>query len=177
MYAIRSYYVREIGIQPDILLCRCDREIPRDMKGKIALFCNVREEAVITARDVDSIYELPLAFHEQGLDERIVDFLNIWTKAPDLSPWERIGKRVKEPAGETTIAIVGKYVELTESYKSLAEALIHGGIANDAKVRLKYVDSEALERHGINDTFKEVDGILVPGGFGERGSEGRNNFV
>jgi len=165
--------LREIGIQPDILLCRCDREIPRDMKGKIALFCNVKEEAVITARDVESIYELPIALHEQGLDERIIEYLNIWTKAPDLSGWERIVKRVKEPAAETTIAIVGKYVELTESYKSLAEALIHGGIANDAKVRLNYVDSEALERHGINDTFKEVDGILVPGGFGERGSEGK----
>jgi CTP synthase len=165
--------LREIGIQPDILLCRCDREIPRDMKAKIALFCNVKEEAVITARDVASIYEVPIAFHEQGLDERIVDFLNIWTKAPDLSGWERIVKRVKEPAAETSIAIVGKYVELTESYKSLSEALIHGGIGNDCRVRLKYVDSEALERHGINDTFADVDGILVPGGFGERGSEGK----
>jgi len=165
--------LREIGIQPDILLCRCDREIPRDMKAKIALFCNVREEAVITARDVDSIYEVPIVYHEQGLDERLVDYLNIWTKAPDLSGWERIVKRVKEPASETTIAIVGKYVELTESYKSLAEALIHGGIGNDCRVYLKYVDSEALERHGINDTFDQVDGILVPGGFGERGSEGK----
>ncbi|MRR13134.1 CTP synthase, partial [bacterium] len=165
--------LREIGIQPDILLCRCDREIPRDMKAKIALFCNVKEEAVITARDVASIYELPIALHEQGLDERIVDFLNIWTKAPDLSPWERIVKRIKEPAAETSIAIVGKYVDLTESYKSLSEALIHGGIGNDCRVRLKYVDSEALERHGINDTFADVDGILVPGGFGERGSEGK----
>ena len=165
--------LREIGIQPDILLCRCDREIPRDMKGKIALFCNVREEAVITARDVSSIYEVPLAFHEQGLDERIVEYLNIWTKAPDLAAWERIVKRVKEPAAETTIAIVGKYVELTESYKSLSEALIHGGIANDCRVNLNYVDSEALERHGVGDTFAGVDGILVPGGFGERGSEGK----
>jgi len=165
--------LREIGIQPDILLCRCDREIPRDMKAKIALFCNVKEEAVVTARDVESIYEVPLAFHEQGLDERLVDYLNIWTKAPDLSPWERVVKRVKEPASETTIAIVGKYVELTESYKSLSEALIHGGIANNCRVRLKYVDSEALERHGIGETFAEVAGILVPGGFGERGSEGK----
>ncbi len=165
--------LREIGIQPDILLCRCDREIPRDMKAKIALFCNVREEAVVTARDVDSIYEVPAALHEQGLDERIIDFLNIWTKAPDLSPWERIVKRVKEPASETTIGIVGKYVEMTESYKSLAEALIHGGIGNDCRVRLKYIDSEALERHGINGAFDDVDGILVPGGFGERGSEGK----
>jgi CTP synthase len=165
--------LREIGIQPDILLCRCDREIPRDMKAKIALFCNVPEEAVITARDVPSIYEVPIAFHEQGLDERIIDYLNIWTKAPDLSDWERIVKRVKEPGGETSIAIVGKYVELTESYKSLSEALIHGGIANDCQVNLVYVDSEALERHGIGDTFDGVDGILVPGGFGQRGSEGK----
>ncbi len=169
--------LREIGIQPDILLCRCDREIPRDMKSKIALFCNVKEEAVITARDVEAIYEVPRAFHEQGLDERIVDYLNIWTKAPDLSVWERIVKRVKEPASETSIAIVGKYVELTESYKSLSEALIHGGIANDCRVNLQYVDSEALERHGINGTFDEVDGILVPGGFGERGSEGKTAAI
>jgi CTP synthase len=165
--------LREIGIQPDILLCRCDREIPRDMKAKIALFCNVKEESVITARDVESIYEVPVVYHEQGLDERIVDFLNIWTKAPDLSDWARIVKRVREPATETVIAVVGKYVELTESYKSLSEALIHGGIANDCRVRLKYVDSEALERHGLGDAFDGIDGILVPGGFGERGSEGK----
>ncbi len=165
--------LREIGIQPDILLCRCDREIPHDMKGKIALFCNVPDEAVITARDVDSIYEVPRALHEQGLDERIVEYLNIWTKAPDLAPWERIISRVNEPAKQTSIAIVGKYVELTESYKSLAEALTHGGIANNCKVNLTYIDSEAIERHGINGTFDQVDGILVPGGFGERGSEGK----
>ncbi len=169
--------LREIGIQPDILLCRCDREIPRDMKGKIALFCNVKEESVITARDVGSIYEVPVAYHEQGLDERVVDALNIWTKAPDLSEWQRIIKRINEPASQTTIAIVGKYVELTESYKSLAEALIHGGIANDCRVNLKYIDSEGLERHGINGAFDDVDGILVPGGFGERGSEGKIDAI
>jgi len=169
--------LREIGIQPDVLLCRCDREIPRDMKAKIALFCNVKEEAVITGRDVGSIYEVPLAYHEQGLDERLIDFLNIWTKSPDLSGWERIVKRIKEPASETTIAIVGKYVELTESYKSLAEALIHGGIGNNCRVNLKYVDSESLERHGVGETFAEVDGILVPGGFGERGSEGKIDAI
>ncbi|PLY03639.1 MAG: CTP synthetase [Desulfuromonas sp.] len=169
--------LREIGIQPDILLCRCDREIPHDMKSKIALFCNVQEDAVITARDVETIYDVPIAFHEQGLDERIIDYLNIWTKAPDLKGWERIGKRVKEPKKETTIAIVGKYVDLTESYKSLSEALIHGGIANNSKVKLVYVDSEALERHGVSETFKEVDGILVPGGFGERGSEGKISAI
>ncbi|WP_303720416.1 CTP synthase [Malonomonas rubra] len=169
--------LREIGIQPDILLCRCDREIPRDMKSKIALFCNVPEDAVITARDVATIYEVPKVYHEQGLDERIVDYLNIWTKAPDLGPWERIVERVKDPAGETNIAIVGKYVDLTESYKSLSEALIHGGIASNCRVNLKYVDSEALERHGVNDTFADVDGILVPGGFGERGSEGKISAI
>ena len=169
--------LREIGIQPDVLLCRCDREIPRDMKAKIALFCNVKEEAVITGRDVGSIYEVPLAYHEQGLDEQLIDFLNIWTKSPDLSGWERIVKRIKEPASETTIAIVGKYVELTESYKSLAEALIHGGIGNNCRVNLKYVDSESLERHGVGETFAEVDGILVPGGFGERGSEGKIDAI
>ncbi|ABA89186.1 CTP synthetase [Syntrophotalea carbinolica DSM 2380] len=165
--------LREIGIQPDILLCRCDREIPRDMKAKIALFCNVSEEAVVTARDVECIYEVPIAYHEEGLDERIIDYLNIWTKAPDLTDWERIVRRFKEPESETTIAIVGKYVELTESYKSLSEALIHGGIANNCRVNLIYVDSESLERHGVGDTFKDVDGILVPGGFGHRGSEGK----
>jgi CTP synthase len=165
--------LREIGIQPNILLCRCDRDIPRDMKAKIALFCNVDEEAVVTARDVKCIYEVPIAYHEEGLDERIIDYLNIWTKAPDLTEWERIVKRFQQPESETTIAIVGKYVELTESYKSLSEALTHGGIANNCRVNLVYVDSEALERHGIGDTFKGVDGILVPGGFGHRGSEGK----
>jgi CTP synthase len=169
--------LREIGIQPDILLCRCDREIPHDMKAKIALFCNVHEDAVITARDVESIYEVPIAFHQQGLDERIVDYLNIWTKQPDLSGWERIIKRVKQPEGVTTIAIVGKYVDLKESYKSLSEALTHGGIGNNCQVQLKYIDSESLERHGINSTFDGVDGILVPGGFGERGSEGKISAI
>ena len=169
--------LRQIGIQPDILLCRCDREIPREMKAKIALFCNVPEEAVITARDVPTIYEVPTALHAQGIDERIVSYLNIWTKAPDLSAWERIVERVKEPTNETTIAVVGKYVDLTESYKSLAEALTHGGIANDCRINLKYVDSESLERHGIGDTFTDVDGILVPGGFGERGSEGKISAI
>ncbi len=165
--------LRQIGIQPDILLCRCDREIPHEMKAKISLFCNVDEDAVITARDVESIYEVPIAFNRQGLDERIVDYLNIWTKQPDLSAWERIVKRAKEPKEEISIAIVGKYVDLKESYKSLSEALVHGGIGNNSRVNLTYVDSEAIERHGIGDTFKDVDGILVPGGFGERGSEGK----
>ncbi len=165
--------LRQIGIQPDILLCRCDREIPREMRAKIALFCNVSEECVITSRDVANIYEVPACLHEEGLDERVIDCLNIWTKAPDLAPWHRIVKRVTEPEGETSIAVVGKYLDLTESYKSLSEALTHGGIANNCRVRIKYVDSEAIERHGVNDAFDGVDGILVPGGFGERGSEGK----
>jgi CTP synthase len=169
--------LREIGIQPDILLCRCDREIPRDMKNKIALFCNVREEEVITARDVASIYEVPVIYHEQGLDERVVDGLEIWTKQPDLTAWHEVVRRIKEPLTKTTIAIVGKYVELTESYKSLSEALIHGGIGNDCGVNLKYIDSESLERHGIGDVFDDVAGILVPGGFGERGSEGKTAAI
>ena len=162
-----------IGIQPDILLCRCDREIPPDMKRKIALFCNVTEEAVITAQDVPCIYEMPIRFHKEGLDERIAEYLNIWTKEPDLSPWERIVKRVMEPEAQVRIAIVGKYVELTESYKSLNEALTHGGIANNCRVLLKFIDSESIERHGVGDVFADADGILVPGGFGERGSEGK----
>jgi CTP synthase len=165
--------LREIGIQPDLLLCRCDREIPHDMKAKIALFCNVQEEAVITARDVPSIYDCPLALHEQGLDERIIEYLNIWTKSPDLEAWKRISKRVNDPKKTTHIAIVGKYVDLTESYKSLAEALTHGGIGNNSKVELVYIDAESIERHGVNGIFDKVNGILVPGGFGERGSEGK----
>jgi CTP synthase len=165
--------LRSIGIQPDILLCRCDREIPLEMKRKIALFCNVTEEAVITAQDVSCIYEMPIRFHREGLDERIAEYLNIWTKEPDLSPWERIVKRVVEPAAQVRIAIVGKYVELTESYKSLNEALTHGGIANNCRVSLKFIDSESIERHGVGDLFADADGILVPGGFGERGSEGK----
>jgi len=165
--------LREIGIQPDLLLCRCDREIPHDMKSKIALFCNVSEEAVITARDVSSIYDVPLVYHEQGLDERIVEYLNIWTKSPDLSSWKRISQRANAPEKTTRIAIVGKYVDLTESYKSLSEALTHGGIANNCRVEFVYVDSEAIERHGVDGVFDQVDGILVPGGFGERGSEGK----
>lgn len=165
--------LREIGIQPDILMCRCDREIPRDMRKKIALFCNVSEDSVIPAEDVASIYEVPTAYHEEGLDECIVEALNIWTKTPDLTPWQYIVSRIQEPAQEITVAIVGKYVELTESYKSLSEALVHGGVANNCRVNLTYVDSEALERHGLRDTFAQVDGVLVPGGFGKRGSEGK----
>jgi CTP synthase len=165
--------LREIGIQPDILLCRTDRFLTPEIKSKIALFCNVEKDAVITAKNVQSIYEVPLLFHQEGLDEKIVEKLNIWTGRPNLRGWEKIIKRVKHPRLETTIAVVGKYVSLVESYKSLTEALIHAGIANDANVHLKYVDSEQVEKEGCDPFLKGANGILVPGGFGTRGIEGK----
>jgi CTP synthase len=165
--------LREIGIQPDILLCRTDRLLSPDIKAKIALFCNVEKEAVITAKNVETVYEVPLAFHQEGLDEKIVEKLNIWTGRPNLKGWERVIKKIKHPRLETTIAVVGKYVGLVESYKSLTEALIHGGIANDARVNLKYVDSEQVDKEGPGHLLKEANGILVPGGFGSRGIEGK----
>ena len=162
-----------IGIQPDILLCRADRSIPDEMKKKIALFCNVEERAVITARDVGTIYEVPLAFAREGLDEILLDYLSLPHYARDLSKWEEIVNRVKSPSGEVTIAIVGKYVQLGDSYKSLNEALHHGGIANNVKVKLAFVDSEELESSGFPDPLTSADAILVPGGFGKRGIEGK----
>ncbi|MBW1659448.1 MAG: CTP synthase [Deltaproteobacteria bacterium] len=166
--------LRSIGIQPDIILCRTDRFLPKEVKAKIALFCNVEESAVITAKDVDTIYEVPVVFHKEGLDEIIVDKLNIWTKAPDLSDWEEIVKKVKTPKESVTIAIVGKYVDLTESYKSLNEAITHGGMANNCRVNLLFVDSETLETEkDVEDKLKKADGIIVPGGFGNRGIEGK----
>ncbi len=165
--------LREIGIQPDILLCRTDRLLLPDIKSKIALFCNVEKEAVITAKNVETVYEVPLVFHQEGLDEKIVEKLNIWTGRPNLKGWERVVKRIKHPRHETTIAVVGKYVSLLESYKSLTEALVHGGIANDAKVILKYVDSEQVDKEGPEQLLNSVNGILVPGGFGSRGIEGK----
>jgi CTP synthase len=165
--------LREIGIQPDILLCRTDRMLSPDVKAKIALFCNVDKDAVITAKNVETVYEVPIVFHQEGLDEKIVEKLNIWTGRPNLKGWERVVKKIKHPRFETTIAVVGKYVGLVESYKSLTEALIHGGIANDARVNLKYIDSEQVEKEGPERFLKEANGILVPGGFGTRGIEGK----
>ena len=165
--------LREIGIQPDILLCRTEKLLSDDLKRKIALFCNVDKESVITARDVDNIYEVPLALHQESLDNIIINLLHLNTKPPDLSPWESIIKRIKEPKGEVAIAIVGKYVELKESYKSLYEALTHGGIDNDVKVKLKWVDAEEIEKSGSEGGLKDADGILIPGGFGSRGIEGK----
>lgn len=165
--------LREIGIQPDFLICRADRDLDDDIKRKIALFCNVPQSRVITARDADSIYEVPVLLAEEGLDEQLADALNIWSRAADLEVWRDIVTRIKHPTHEVTIAIVGKYVDLTESYKSLNEALVHGGIANAARVNLKFVDSESLPDQDLSQVFKGADGILVPGGFGERGTEGK----
>jgi len=165
--------LRSIGIQPDILLCRTDRYLNNDIKAKIALFCNVSEDAVITAKDVDCIYEVPLIFHNQGLDDKIIELLNIWTRAPRLYAWEQIVNRLREPEFSVTIAIVGKYTDLTESYKSLNEALCHGGIPNDCRVNLEFIDSETINENNTKEMLVDVDGILVPGGFGSRGIEGK----
>ncbi len=165
--------LREIGIQPDILMCRTDRYLSAEIKSKIALFCNLDQAAVITAKDVESIYEVPLVFHGEGLDEKVVELLNIWTRAPRLEEWEDLVYRLKNPKNEVTIAIVGKYVDLEDSYKSLNEALVHGGLANDCLVQLRYVDSELIEKNGVGDLFAGADGVLVPGGFGSRGIEGK----
>ncbi len=165
--------LRAIGIQPDILLCRTDRFLPPEIKKKIALFCNVEEEAVITAKDVECIYEIPLVFHQEGLDSKIMEYLNMWAREPDLSIWENIVKTFKNPKDEVTIAIVGKYVNLKDSYKSLNEALVHGGLANNLKVNLKFINADELTPENIEEQLKDVDGILVPGGFGIRGMEGK----
>ena len=165
--------LRAIGIQPDILLCRTDRYLPPGIKSKIALFCDVEEEAVITAKDVDTVYEVPLVFHRQGLDDIIVKLLGLEPRRTDLTRWEDVVKRVTSPRHETRIAIVGKYIELKDSYKSLIEALIHGGIANDCRVDVSWVDAEHIERDGAPAHFADLHGILVPGGFGDRGIEGK----
>jgi CTP synthase len=165
--------LREIGIQPDILICRTDQFLPPEIKAKIALFCNVDKDAVITAKDVESIYEVPLFFHQEGLDDKIVQLLNIWTRSPRLEKWQEIVNAIKNPRGAVDIAIVGKYVNLKDSYKSLNEALIHGGIANRCKVNLHYVDSEAVQKDGVEPFLQGADGVLVPGGFGDRGIEGK----
>ncbi|MBI2369792.1 MAG: CTP synthase [Deltaproteobacteria bacterium] len=165
--------LRKIGIQPDILLCRTDRLLPKEVKAKIALYCNVEQDAVITAKDVETIYEVPVAFHHEGLDEKVIEMLHMWTRSPDLGAWEALVRRIREPRASCTIAVVGKYVNLRDSYKSLTEALAHGGMANDCRVQQRYVDSESIEQHGIGEAFVDVDGILVPGGFVERGIEGK----
>jgi CTP synthase len=165
--------LREIGIQPDILLCRCDRPLPQDMKAKIALFCNVEEKEVITAQDVETIYEVPLVFAQQGLDDMIVKRLKLDAKERDLHAWTTLVETIKNPEASVTIGIVGKYVELEDSYKSLNEALFHGGVANHLRVQFKWVESEELiDEPNWEDRLRDLDAILVPGGFGKRGISG-----
>ena len=168
--------LREIGISADLLLCRVDRPLPRGMKEKIALFCNVDPGQVIAARDVETIYEVPLMFAREGLDEQLIELLNLPTYRRDLSQWEQLVDRIKNPSKKVRIGIVGKYVELPDAYKSLNEALMHGGIANDAKTELVYISAEGLE-DGFSPELLEVDGILVPIGFGPRGTEGKINAI
>ena len=166
--------LRSIGIQPDILLCRCDRPIPAEERRKLGLFCNVRETAVIEARDVGTIYEVPEAYHREGLDVEVLRAFGIEPgSAPDLSGWRNITHRIKTPEGEVTIAIVGKYTGLKDAYKSLYEALVHGGVANVAKVNVEWIESEIFEREDPAPFLEHVHGILVPGGFGQRGAEGK----
>ncbi|HSF57093.1 MAG TPA: CTP synthase [Candidatus Binatia bacterium] len=162
-----------LGIQPDILLCRTDRFLDRKIKAKIAHFCNVKEESVITAKDVEWIYEVPLVFHEEGLDAQIVEKLHMWTGAPNLQKWQKIIQVLNAPKSTVKIAVVGKYMSLKESYKSLFEALVHGGIANEVKVELECIEAEKIEEVGAAELLSQTDGILVPGGFGDRGSEGK----
>ena len=166
--------MREIGIQPDILLCRTKQMLNKATKDKISLFSNVPVEAVISAIDVKCIYELPLHLHSEGLDDLVAERLNIWSRSPDLSAWQRIVERFTKPSkGSVKIGVVGKYVHLKDAYKSLNEALVHGGIANDVRVELEYIDSEEVEREGAEKFLASVDALLVPGGFGDRGTEGK----
>ncbi|MBA5776546.1 CTP synthase [Stappia sp. F7233] len=166
--------LRSIGIQPDILLVRCDRKIPENERRKLSLFCNVRETAVIPAYDVASIYEVPIAYHREGLDDEVLAAFGITgAPAPNLARWEEISHKVKNPEGEVTIAVVGKYTVLKDAYKSLIEALVHGGIANNVKVNIEWIESEIFEKEDPSPWLENVHGILVPGGFGERGSEGK----
>jgi CTP synthase len=166
-----------IGIQPDILLCRTDRFLSRELKAKIALFCNLEEQAVVTAKDVDSIYEVPLTFAREGVDALTLKYLHLQTPEADLSQWEEIVRRSYNPQDEVSIGIVGKYVEYEDSYKSLKEALVHGALAHNLKLRVTWIEAEGLEVEGYESQLKEFDGILVPGGFGKRGIEGMLNAI
>jgi len=165
--------MREIGIQPDILICRCDRPINKGLKEKISLFSNVAVNHVISAVDVGCIYELPLVLHAEGLDDQITDRLNIWSRQPDLSKWELVVERFKKASDSVRIGVVGKYVHLKDTYKSLHEALIHGGLESDVNVEFEYIDSEKLEQSSTERYLTGLDAILVPGGFGDRGIEGK----
>ncbi len=166
--------LRSLGIQPDIIICRSEREIPKTERKKISLFCNVPIDNVIETVDVKTIYEAPISFHKEKLDERVLSYFNIKSKkSPDLSKWKNITSRVLNPKKDVNIGIIGKYVDLKDAYKSLDEALIHGGISNNVKVNLKRIDSENLKPENIKPLLKEVTGVLIPGGFGKRGTEGK----
>ncbi|MEK9924541.1 MAG: CTP synthase [Alphaproteobacteria bacterium] len=170
--------LQSVGIQPDILLCRTEHPLPEEQRGKIGLFCNIRESAVILGLDVGNIYEVPLSYHEQGLDREVMRHFGLPDEEPDLHAWKRICNTFSNPEGEVTIAIVGKYTSLQDSYKSLGEALVHGGIANGVRVNIEWIDSEVFERGDTAiEALHDVSGILVPGGFGERGSEGKIRAV
>ena len=170
--------LQEYGIQPDMLLCRSQMPIPQNEKRKIALFCNIREENVIAALDVSSIYQVPIAYSHEGMDRQVCRHFGIpYDDEPDLSKWEHIVETLRHPEGEVRIAVVGKYTQLLEAYKSLNEALTHGGIANKYKVKVKWIDSELLEKEAPEDHLNDVSGILVPGGFGQRGTEGKINAI
>ena len=166
-----------IGIQPDILLCRADRSVPREMRSKIAAFCNVEDKAVIVARDVPSIYEVPLNLAEQGVDSLALKYLHLDNKEADLSKWKEIVYRAYNPKDVVSIAIVGKYVEYEDSYKSLKEALVHGALAHNLKLQVTWIEAEGLEAHNYEEQLRGFDGILVPGGFGKRGIEGMLNAI
>ena len=166
-----------LGIQPDFLLCRTDRLLSRQLKAKIASFCNVDENSVITAKDVEWIYEVPLVLHQEGLDDRIVERLQMWTGAPNLRKWQKTVHILKNANESVRIAVVGKYMELKESYKSLMEALVHGGIANGVHVELDCIDAEKMEKQDVHKLLEGVQGILIPGGFGDRGTEGKVRAV
>ncbi|HEY3197113.1 MAG TPA: CTP synthase [Nitrospirales bacterium] len=169
--------LREIGIQPHILLCRTDRYLPPDVKEKIALFCNLQKDEVITAKDVESTYEVPLVFHKEGLDQLIVKYLHLELKEPDLREWDRMVQRITHPEHEITLALVGKYVGLKESYKSLTEAVVHGGIRSGTRAIIRWVDAEDIEQRGAGLVLADVDGLIVPGGFGGRGIEGKIDAI
>tara|TARA_R110001583_G_scaffold85564_1_gene224144 strand:- start:36447 stop:38075 length:1629 start_codon:yes stop_codon:yes gene_type:complete len=166
--------LQSLGIQPDILLCRCDREIPVNERRKIARFCNVREASVIPAYDVDNIYQVPISYHKYGLDNEVLHHFGLQAQDPDMGPWEDICDIVRNPEGEVTVGIVGKYIQLPDAYKSLTEALVHGGIANKVRVKIDWIASDDLEKtENVSERLSKLDAILVPGGFGERGAEGK----
>ncbi len=168
--------LREVGIQPDVILCRSERPLEQKLRDKIALFCSTSADTVFECRDVDTIYEVPLQLHEQGLDDKLADLLNIWSRSASLDRWRKVVDTLKRPAVQVRIGVAGKYVHLIDSYKSLHEALLHGGLANDCAVELVYIDSEQLDGERVGE-LPTVDGVLVPGGFGERGTEGKVHAI